>query len=197
MTVRPLLSLLLLFFLLAPLMAQTHHDPAELIADELVTELTTKRDAGSFDSILSDISSDTGLSITKTELDIKKRYVPLQFLGDLDDRLQVSVMPGPEGDRSVLNRNACEEELTIDLAVELYIDGANSVGIADLNRLTRKIADIIFFEDEDADRRQRRVLTSVDARVRQERILARYDPAELLEHTVYLGFRRFILEAET
>lgn len=178
-------------------MSQSHLDPADIAADELVTVIDARKTAGDFATLLTQINTATGKSLAADNLIITKRDVPLTYLGDLDDNLHVSLMAGPEGIREIDTDSSCREEFTVDVAIELHMDQGNSTGNPHLRTLGRKITDWIYFTDGNADRRKRRRLTTIDALARRHQIVARYDPAELLGTSTFVSLHRFIFEAVT
>tara|TARA_R110002072_G_scaffold238769_3_gene396388 strand:- start:9200 stop:9748 length:549 start_codon:yes stop_codon:yes gene_type:complete len=182
-------------------MTQSHLEPADIAADELLTVLQARKTAGDFTDLLSDISDIigevSGRTIAADNLIIAKRDVPLTYIGDLDENLNVSVMAGPEGVRELNTDSSCLEEFTVDVAIELHMDRGNSLANPLMRQLGRKVSDWIMFTDGDADRRQRRRLTTIDSLVKRHQDVAKYDPLELLNNSVFLSLKRFTFDAVT
>lgn len=165
-------------------------EPAETATDELVTLLTTARDAGTFDDQLAAIgTADSNLDIVRADCLIAKRYVPVSKLENLDDSLYVSLLPSPEGDEEGSGRGTTMKTFGVDLLIELSLPAYDSAAIAVLIGFGRQLSRLI---SHNATKRRR--LTGIDSLWKSTDVVAKFDPAALYDATVFVHLRRFTFD---
>lgn len=178
-----------------------YDDPAVLACEEIRSVLIARRDAGDFDAILADISSNIGRTIEAANVDIELQYNPQSRLENVGERIMISLLPGPElvddTDFELFNRAVIAEDPMTHMAVDTLLDHANSSAIRHLMRLARLCSLWTYFvhPDPPTGRRKLRRLQSINCVATRWKPWTTYDPAVLRNSPVFFSFRQFEWEA--